>query len=196
MTSKPANSPTPERLMQMAWGYSAPLIIEAAVENNVFDLLADSPKTIPALAKSSGASVRGLTAILNALVGFQLLKRSGARYSLTPESAAFLVSNQPGSLAKFFRHVSTMLIPHWLHLGKSVKTGNPSLPVNNQSRGAEFFAEFVESLFPLSYPAARMLGTHLGIPATKKEFSVLDLAAGSGVWGIAQAQLSPLVTLT
>ena len=34
---------TPQRLMQYAWGFSAPLAIEAAVENGVFDALAEGP---------------------------------------------------------------------------------------------------------------------------------------------------------
>ena len=186
----------PERLMQMAWGYAPPLIIEAAVQNKVFDLLEASPKTIPELAAASGASERGLTAILNALVGIQLLTRDGQRYSLTPESAAFLVSNKPGSLARFFSHVSTMLIPSWLHLTETAKTGKPAVAVNDKTKGAAFFADFVESLFPLSYPAARMLGEHLGVNKAASPVSVLDLAAGSGVWGIALAQLSPKVTVT
>ena len=182
--------------MQMAWGYAPPIIIEAAVRNKVFDLLAAAPKTIPELAAASGASERGLTAIVNALVGFQLLARDGQRYALTPESAAFLVSNKPGSLARFFSHVSTMLIPSWLHLTDTVKTGKPVQAVNDKTEGANFFADFVESLFPLSYPAARMLGEHLEIPKAAGPVSVLDVAAGSGVWGIAIAQLSPTVTVT
>ena len=190
------HGPTPERLMQMAWGYAAPLIIEAAVENKVFDLLDASPKTVAELAAASGASERGLTAILNALVGFQLVTRHEDRYALLPESAAFLVSHRPGSLARFFGHVSTMLIPHWLHLGDAVKTGRPDLAANEKSKGAEFFADFVESLFPLSYAASRMLGEHLGIPGATSPVSVLDLAAGSGVWGIGIAHLSPKVVIT
>jgi hypothetical protein len=35
-TEKPL---TPERIMQLAWGYAPPLIIEAAVRHRVFDLL-------------------------------------------------------------------------------------------------------------------------------------------------------------
>ncbi len=196
MTQTPNNGPTPERLMQMAWGYAPPLIIEAAVENKVFDLLDGGTKSIPELAAASGASERGLTAILNSLVGFQLLERKGDRYALLPEAANFLVSNKPGSLARFFGHVSTMLIPHWLHLAKVVKAGKPDIAVNEKSSGAEFFADFVESLFPLSYPASRMLGEHLGVPKASGPVSVLDLAAGSGVWGIGIAHLSPKVTIT
>ena len=32
------HEPTPERLMQIAWGYAPPLILEAALHHRVFDL--------------------------------------------------------------------------------------------------------------------------------------------------------------
>lgn len=187
---------TPERIFQFAWGYAPPLIIDAAVRNRVFDLLDSSPQTVRQLAQKSGASERGLTAILNALVAFQFLSRRGDRYSLTPESAAFLVSNKPAFLGGIFRHMSSQSIPKWLQLEKVVRTGKPATAVNAQKTGAAFFAEFVESLFPMGYPAAKALGEHLKIAKTKKQIHVLDLAAGSGVWGIALAQQSPLVSIS
>ncbi|HEY1628306.1 MAG TPA: methyltransferase, partial [Tepidisphaeraceae bacterium] len=61
---------------------------------------------------------------------------------------------------------------------------------------AEFFESFVEDIFPMSYAAAGVLGDSLKISVRKQPFRVLDLAAGSGVWGIALAQKSPLVRVT
>jgi hypothetical protein len=181
---------TPERIMQLSWGYAPPLIIETAVKHRLFDLLDGSPKTARQLAKSAGSSIRGITAICNALVGLGLMARNGERYKLTPESAAFLVSDKPGYHGAFFRHISEQLIPKWLALDKIVRTGRPVSTVNSEKTGSKFFAEFVESLFPLSYAAAKTLGEHLGIPGAKKPVSVLDLAAGSGVWGIGLAEQS------
>jgi ubiquinone/menaquinone biosynthesis C-methylase UbiE len=183
----------PERLMQLNWGYAPPLIIEAAVKHRLFDSLDASPKSAPQLAKEAGASLRGVTAICNALVGLRLLARDGVRYTLTPESANFLVSTKPPYHGAFFHHISSQLIPKWLTLDKIVRTGKPNAAVNSEKKGAEFFAEFVEALFPLSYAAAKTLGEHLRIPKAKKPVSVLDLAAGSGVWGIALAEQSPQV---
>ena len=68
--SKP---PTPERLMQIAWGYAPPLILEAALNCRVFDLLDQGPRTVGELATQSGAAERGVTAILYALVGLEFL---------------------------------------------------------------------------------------------------------------------------
>jgi 3-hydroxy-5-methyl-1-naphthoate 3-O-methyltransferase len=189
------HQPTPERLMQFAWGHAAPLILEAALKFRVFDLLDQSPRTVEELASQSGASVRGLTAILNALVGLELLARRGNRYALTPESAAFLVSTKPAYHGGFFQHMSQQVMPHWLQLTEAVRTGRPVVAGNQEASGAEFFAEFVEGLFPVSYRAAQVLGEHLGISKATAPVKVLDLAAGSGVWGIALAHQSPHVRI-
>lgn len=182
--------------MQFAWGYAPTLIIAAAVQHRVFDLLDESPKTVQQLAKKSGASERGLTAIANALVGLNFLSRKGNRYTLTPESAAFLVSSRPGFLGALYRHMSSQIIPKWMQLDRVVRTGKPAMAVNEQKTGAAFFAEFVEALFPMGYHAVVALGEHLKISKTKTPIRVLDIAAGSGVWGIALAEQSPLVRIS
>jgi ubiquinone/menaquinone biosynthesis C-methylase UbiE len=181
--------------MQFAWGYAPPLILEAALNYRLFDLLDQAPHTVGELAAQSGASPRGLTAILNALVGLEFLVKRGDRYALTLESAAFLVSTKPGYHGGFFRHVIRQILPNWLQLTQSVRTGRPAVAANQKGNGQKFFAEFVEGLFPVSYKAAQVLGEHLGIPKAKSPVSVLDIGAGSGVWGIAQAHQSPRVTV-
>jgi 3-hydroxy-5-methyl-1-naphthoate 3-O-methyltransferase len=192
-TRKSQRAPTPERLLEVAWGYAPPLILEAALEHRVFDLLERTPRTAEALAARCGVSRRGMSAILNALVGLEFLERRGDRFALTPVSAAFLVSTKPAYHGGLFRHMTRQLIPRWLGLSTAVQTGRPVVAANQEDNGAEFFAQFVESLFPLSYAAAQKLGEHLGIPRTRVSVSVLDIGAGSGVWGIALAQQSPLV---
>ena len=188
---------TPERIQQLAWGYAPPLIIEAALQHGVFDLLDGESKTVEELAARSGASVRGLRAVMNALAGLALLtKDAEGRFRLTADSAAFLVSSKPGFLGGMIQHTSTQLMPKWLALSEVVRTGQPTASVNREQVGAEFFHSFVEDIFPMSYPSAQRLAEALEIAAAKKPVSVLDLAAGSGVWGIALAQKSPRVTVT
>jgi 2-polyprenyl-3-methyl-5-hydroxy-6-metoxy-1,4-benzoquinol methylase len=177
----------------MAWGYAPPLILETALSYKLFDLLDASPRTARELASRTGASLRGLTAILNALVGLEFLARKGERYALTPESETFLVSTRPAYHGTFFTHATRQLMPRWLRLTEAVRTGRPVTAVNQQADGSAFFAEFVESLFPISYRAAQVLGEHVGVPKASAPVSVLDIGAGSGVWGIALAQQSPFV---
>ncbi len=187
---------TPDRIMQFAWGYAPTLIISAAVNHGVFDQLDKGPKTLRQLAQMTGASERGLRAIVNALVGFQFLARRGERYALTPESAAFLVSSKPAFLGALYRHMSADIMPKWMQLERVVRTGKPVLAVNSKKSSAAFFADFVEALFPMGYAAAKGLADHLKMAKVKKPTRVLDIAAGSGVWGIALAQQSPHVQMS
>jgi ubiquinone/menaquinone biosynthesis C-methylase UbiE len=183
--------------MQFAWGYIPPLILEAAIRHGIFDLLDDGPKTIQDIHKATGASERGLTAIVNALVGLNFLaKDERGRFSLAPESAAFLVSTKPGFQGGLIRHCSEHLIPKWLHLNEIVTTGKPVEAVNQEELGGDFFQKFVNDIFPMSYPAAQKLAQHLGSKNDGRPVRVLDLAAGSGVWGIALAQSSEQVRVT
>lgn len=187
---------TPERIMQYIWAFAPPLVIEAAIRHRVFDVLAGQNRTLGELVQATGASARGIAAIADALVGFGLLLRDAAgRYGLTAESQAFLVSHQPGFLGGIFRHVSTQLLPNWLHLGEIVGSGKPAASVNDGAGGAAFFATFVEDIFPLSRPSAEMLAGALDLASAGGPVSVLDLGAGSGVWGITLAQASPRVTV-
>lgn len=188
---------TPERIMQFAWGYVPPLILEAAIHHRVFDVLDGGPKTIQEVHKETGASERGLAAIMNALVGLNFLSKDQQnRYSLTPESATFLVSTKPGFQGGMIRHGSEHLIPKWLHLNEIVKTGKPTQSVNQEAIGSDFFQKFVNDIFPMSYPAAQALARNLNLNGSGRSVSVLDLAAGSGVWGIALAQSSEHVRVT
>lgn len=191
-----ANPPvTPERITQMAWGYAPVLIIEAAVHHGIFDHLDHGPRTLRQLAADTGVSERGLRGVLNALVGLQLLAREGENYALTAESAAFLVSTREEYRGEFFRHHTAQLLPQWMQLHEVVRTGRPAANTNREEDGASHFAGFVETLFPGSFPAATVLGRHLGIDQSTGPVSVLDVGAGSGVWGIALAKQSPHVRI-
>ena len=197
MTSATPTPVTPERIMQFAWGYVPTLVLEAAIRHRVFDVLDSgaNPMTVPEVATATGASVRGLTAIMNVLVGLNFLaKDANEAYSLTPESAAFLVSTKPSFQGGILRHASSQLIPKWLEINEVVATGKPAHSVNQEGDGSEFFKEFVVDIFPMSYPSAQALAKSLNLNG--QPTSVLDLAAGSGVWGIALAQSSPQVTVT
>jgi ubiquinone/menaquinone biosynthesis C-methylase UbiE len=134
--------------------------------------------------------------LLDALCGVDLLRKQNDRYALSPESEAFLVSSKPSFQGGIFKHISKQLMAKWMHLSESVKTGKPATTVNQQKEGAAFFEQFVEDIFPMSYGAAQVLGEALKLPAARETVNVLDIAAGSGVWGVALAQKSNHVHVT
>jgi ubiquinone/menaquinone biosynthesis C-methylase UbiE len=195
MSTSEVQGPTPERLLRTMWDYAPPLIVAAGVRLGIFDLLAEKPQTLAEMATRSGASPRGLRSLANGLVGLGILAKDGPdHYRLTPESNAFLVSGKPGYLGGMFLH-SHDLIPSWLHLAETVRSGKP-VDTLNQEDGAAFFKELVVSLFDMNLPAAQALGKSLGVADAHQSLRILDLAAGSGVWGIGVAQTAPAATVT
>jgi SAM-dependent methyltransferase len=188
---------TPQRLMELSFAYAPPLIISAAVSNRVFDSLEDGAKTAEQVAEKTGASARALRILMNALIGLGLLKKDRqAKYSLTPESAAFLLSKNPGTHAGFFGTIAPNIISRWLRLSDIVREGRPTVAVNQETEGTEFFSQLVENIIPLSYPSAQRLADHLKLAKAKNEIRALDIGAGSGIWGIALTQKSPQVRVT
>jgi precorrin-6B methylase 2 len=193
----PASAPvTPARIHQMMWGFVPPLAIETAVRDGIFDALDGRALTLDDLAAATGASPRGLRAVANLLAAIGLLARDGDRFALTPESENFLVSTKPAFQGGVFRHMSSQLLPHFLHLSEVVRTGQPVTPVDDVEEGSKFFAQLVPEIFPLSYPAAKVLAASLPQLRRGTPVRALDIATGSGVWGIALAQASPDVQVT
>ena len=197
MSDQASPSITPERIMQFSGGFGPPLVIETALRLDIFDILDDAPKDIRQLVSDTNTSARGLSALLNALVGLGLLTKNIAeQYELTPESSAFLVTGKPTFHGAFFLLTSEAMLPHWGRLTEIVKTGRPTHRVNIEADWTEFFLRFVENIFPIHLPAARCLAETLDITSMAAPVTVLDLAAGSGVWSIALAQQSPHVSVT
>lgn len=198
MTSHESDKPvTPERIMQFAWGYAPPLILEAAIRHRIFDVLDAGPRTVEQLSKETGVSTRGLLAVLNTLVALELLRREKlGSYALTPESAMYLVRGKPDYRGGFLLHTTSHMLPRWMQLGEIVRTGKPAIHANREEEGAAFFEQFVEDLFPFNRASAQALAAALGIAEATKPVRVLDVAAGSGVWGIVLAQKSPHVRVT
>src|SRR5712672_805667 len=162
MKKRKTKKPTPERLQQFGFAYAPPLLISAPVNHKVFDSLQSGAKTVD-----------------------QLKKERPSRYSLTRESQTFLLTDKPGSLAGFFGSILPVMISRWLRLADIVRDGRPAVAVNQETEGTEFFSQLVETIIPMSYAAARQLAEHLNVAKAKDGLRVIDLAAGSGIWGIA-----------
>jgi ubiquinone/menaquinone biosynthesis C-methylase UbiE len=183
--------------MAFTFGFAPPVLIETGIRLGIFDLLDKGEKTADDIAAAVGASTRALRIVLNALVGLDLLRKDQfERYALTCESAEYLVSGKPTFHGAFFLLTSERMLSEWAALGSIVRTGRPIHRINEEQNGTRFFQQFVELIFPIHFPAAQRLAEILAIADLSAPCSVLDLAAGSGVWSIAMAKASPYVAVT
>jgi hypothetical protein len=185
---------TPERIWTIGWGFARSMILETGINHHVFDHIEGGAHTAEEVAARAKTSLRGTRILLNALTGMELLtKDAEGRYGLAPDTAMFLVRSKRSYIGGMLSTLSTQSYPRWASLSEAVTLGKPVHSVNQEQDGQEFFESFVEHLFPLNFPAASALAQALLPDAVNNPVKVLDLAAGSGVWGIAMAQRSPQV---
>lgn len=190
-----AQPPSPlEQIMQMNFSFAPSCVMTAALRLGLFSHLAAGAGTAAEVARAAGASERGTRMLLDALTGFGLLTKSGARYELTPHARQYLVRESPdyaGGLAE-----TGGMIEAWTHLDECVRTGRPVHRVETQERAEEFFPMLVRTLHVVNREPARRTAEALGAGTEQKGLRVLDVAAGSGVWGIAFAEADPSARVT
>ncbi len=194
---KAATSPlSPQQLRQTAFGFAPVIMLDAAVRLGVFDALLAGPLVSDEVAQCCRTSTRGTRPLLDALAALGFLNKENGRYSLTPESATFLVTTSPAFLGAFVHHYVHNLLPAWQQLETVVRTGKPAKNLDSEHQGAAFFRDFVPALFAMSQAAARVLAETILRERGSGPIRVLDVGAGSAVFGIAFAAGNPNATVT
>jgi len=171
---------TPARIMQLSTGFWASGILCAAVSHRVFDHLQDGAGTAE-LAENASISQRGAQALLDGLLGLELIKLDSGRYTNTDEASTFLVSNAPGYIGGFAEMFQTD-IARWAHLTEAVKTGKPPYHIYEDNDEMEW-DQLVLNIASLAYPPANASAEHLGISSCGP-FRMLDIGGGAGVYSV------------
>jgi len=176
------------------WAARISLTLIAAIELDLFTLIAQGKKTPDAIAKALKAPKRGLERLLDALVGMGYLARRGTQLGLSPVADMFLVSTKPSFIGAMAEE-SRMTLPGWMKLDEVVRTGTPIGQVDT-AQGREFFPRLVRAIFPMSYNGSRSLVAALPSSKLKKIQRILDVGAGSGAWSLPFAESLPNVRVT
>lgn len=172
----------PGKIFETCFAFAPSRVLVAGVDLEVFTHIANGHNTSKEIANAASTDPRGMRILLNSLASLNFLTKSNGTYGLTPISEKFLVKGIPTYYGDFVPHVD-MLWESWRDLTNIVKTGKPFTPVEREE-GETFFQKLVPQLFPMSYPAANVAAKKLGM----KNSNILDVAAGSGAWGIAFAE--------
>jgi len=193
--------------METAFAFGRSNVLVTAVELELFTHIDNGEHTIEELARNARASERGLRMLLNVLTAQGFLDKRGERYELTETARLYLSKRSPSYLGGLVRHTLQMQ-PAWGKLTEAVRTGKPAREVEGEGDQGEFFSQFVDALYALGAPAAGHLARHLlaqlpqrgNQPRDHKKgddaIHVLDIGAGSGVWGFALAKQNPQVRVT
>lgn len=178
---------TPDKLLDLSFSFAGERVLSTAVQLDVFSALAQGNRAADAVAQATGCSRRGMPALLDALVGFGLVGKLDGGYELTPLSARYLVRESPDYLGHMWE--TNRLWELWGRLADSARTGRSQTAVNQQQGAEEFFPILVRSLHIQNRAKAQTLAQRL--VSGHKGLHGIDIACGSGVWGIAVCEADP-----
>jgi len=191
-TNNDGEEPNPGKIFETAFAFTTTRVLIAAIDLELFTHIASGNNTVAEIAKAASASERGTEILLNGLTSLDFLVKSNDTYDLTPLSDKFLVKGKPAYFGDFALHMDDLWEP-WSHLTGAAKTGKPFKRLE-KDHGPEFFEKMVVQIFPMSYPCAKAAAEALGAGTSWENLNILDVAAGSGAWGIAFAQKGAKVT--
>lgn len=188
-----------EHLHQVMYSFVPARVTHTAIKLGVFAALAGGARAAAAVARATGTDARGMRMLLDALVGCRLLRKKGAgagvRYSLEPVARRFLVPDTAEYIGGMFENDT--LWDTWQHLAEAVRTGRPVHQVNDPTLRAKFFPALVRSLHIINRdPARRTAAALVGKRKHAAGLKALDVACGSGVWGIALAEADRAAQIT
>lgn len=192
--SEPDEVPTisPEPILKHAYGFWASAILAAAIKHEIFRHLDLGPCTAAQLAQRSGISERGAQAILDGLLGMQLVEGNVTGYRNAAASSAYLI---PGK-ADYLGGYADMILStfgDWTSLTGSVLTGEPLHRHENANPANAFWEPLVTALAPLGFAPARAAARLVGIERMQSG-RTLDVGGGAGAWSATWLGLNPTLS--
>ncbi len=127
---------TPAKIMQLGTGFWGSKTLLSAIELGLFTELAKGPFDAAALTKRLQLHPRSARDFFDALVALGMLKRTGARYANTTETALFLDRTKPSYVGGILEMCNARLYRFWGTLTDGLRTGQPQ---NEVKTGGDFF---------------------------------------------------------
>jgi ubiquinone/menaquinone biosynthesis C-methylase UbiE len=188
----------PPALFQMLNSAQVSAVLCSGIELNVFASLADSALDIDALAAKIKCPPRTTRILADALVTTGLLARDGQKYRLTPLADAHLVPGKQmyvGDMSGILGH--PVMWEGLSHLADAVRSGGTVLKEHAETPSNSFWTSFAQSSGSMSMAVSMALEAILRDWISKRQsVRVLDLAAGSGIYGYTLVKSHPNVELT
>lgn len=196
MADNPSPSPM-QHLMSIAQGHLAAGALKAALELEIFTLIAHGIDTPNQLAATKKTSARGMRLLCDALVGLGLVEREGERLSLSEEMARLLVKGSPTYMGG---HIGINNAP-WFwegahHLADIVRAGHALIPQSAEQIEHPFWEDFERNSRQMAAAGgkalAEVVAETIGNGGPR---AILDIACGSGFYGFSLLKRFPQARL-
>lgn len=189
--SAPA-APNPTLFFETINAYQRTAALRAALDLGLFTSMRSSAQTAVELAALCKSPVRGIRILCDSLAIMGFLIKEGEEYSLTPDSAFFLVEDSPAFLGGTVRFLKAPGIADAFdHLTDTIRTGRVHLSEKGTTAPDHpVWVEFARSMGPMMAGPAFGAAALIDLDASK-ETKILDVSASHGTFGIALAKKSP-----
>ncbi len=133
------NSPSPEMILQVGFGFWSSKTLLSAVEMGVFTELAKQPEDLETLRGRLGLHPRSAADFLDTLVALGFLRRVEGRYATTPDTDFYLDKNKPSYIGGIMEMTNQRSYGHWVHLTEALRTGKPQSEAKEAATGESPF---------------------------------------------------------
>jgi ubiquinone/menaquinone biosynthesis C-methylase UbiE len=176
--------------------YQKTAALTAAIKLDVFTLIGAGTTTSQLLSEKTGTSNRGMRILCDFLSVIGLLKKDGRIYSATPPARRYLDRSSPtwlGSSIDFFaapEMISLVLNDPVSYVKQGGSSGLANLTPNHP-----VWVRFAKAMTPIASLTAKRTAAYF---ATQSELpsTILDVAAGHGLYGIELAKMMPQALVT
>ncbi len=198
--SQPNPNPTPDSILQTAFGFWSSKVLLTAVEFGLFTNLAGRKLTGAELGHELRLHPRAIADFFDALVAMKFLERDGdgpeAKYGNTPAGALYLDENSPRYIGGILVMLNARLFKYWHDLPEALRTGQPQNEVKHGEQG------IFEALYAEPAKLEQFLGAMTGLSrinfealAEKFDFSkyktLCDVGGATGLLCIEAARKHP-----
>jgi ubiquinone/menaquinone biosynthesis C-methylase UbiE len=190
--SEPSENP----VFDVAMAYQDTAALIAAVKLDIFTAIGSAAVSLEELASRTGASQRGLRILCDYLTVLGLLEKHALNYSLAHVARTFLDKSSPferGGIVDF------LAAPEMIELlfrdpASYVKNGGTPERANTAPDNP-VWVRYARSMIPFAAANAKRVAAHVAT-LPDPPYTVLDIAAGHGLYGIEVAKAFPDALVT
>lgn len=189
-------SPSPELFLKTIHGYRDSAAIKGAVELNLFTVIGSGSSTVADIARDCSATERGIRILCDHLAILGFIEKTGEKYVLTRDSSIFLDKNSPAYMGDV---VFFLLDPFFVKdigdVAEIVRNG--TIADNESSNEPEhpMWVTFARAMSGLQGAPAEYMAGIIDVKEGRTN-RVLDIAAGSGLFGVKLAEKYENVEVT
>jgi precorrin-6B methylase 2 len=187
----------PGLVFDMMQAHQRTAALKTAIDLDIFTAVGAGPGDVASIAKHAKASERGIRILCDFLVINGVLAKEDGKYKHTPTSAAFLDPRSPACMASVAQFLTAPeLLEPFARLTDVVRDGRTTLAGDGTVEPDNpVWVLFAENMAPMTGPLAGPLAA-VALEGNTGPVSVLDIAAGHGLYGIEVAKQNPHAQIT